>query len=54
MHSCILPRSSFTDKSTECAKRWQQSLDPALDRSEWRDNDVSSQQCEESLIVSVC
>ncbi|USP75623.1 uncharacterized protein yc1106_02897 [Curvularia clavata] len=23
----------------QCAKRWQQSLDPALDRSEWRDND---------------
>jgi hypothetical protein len=25
---------------TECAKRWQQSLDPELDRSEWRDEEV--------------
>lgn len=24
----------------ECAKRWQQSLDPELDRSEWRDEEV--------------
>ena len=27
----------------ECAKRWQQSLDPDLDRSEWRDADVRFQ-----------
>lgn len=28
--------------SIECAKRWQQSLDPDLDRSEWREEEVSS------------
>jgi hypothetical protein len=28
------------DSNVECAKRWQQSLDPDLDRSEWRDSEV--------------
>jgi hypothetical protein len=31
------------DTSPECAKRWQQSLDPDLDHSEWSDLEVSSQ-----------
>jgi hypothetical protein len=26
--------------TVECAKRWQQSLDPELDHSEWRDEEV--------------
>lgn len=29
-----------TNYHTECAKRWQQSLDPDLDRSEWRESEV--------------
>ncbi|KAG9195285.1 hypothetical protein G6011_00406 [Alternaria panax] len=32
--SCVGTRSA-----DQCAKRWQQSLDPDLDRSEWRDPD---------------
>ncbi|CAN9367570.1 unnamed protein product [Alternaria alternata] len=28
-----------TRSADQCAKRWQQSLDPDLDRSEWRDSD---------------
>jgi hypothetical protein len=32
---------SVTDQVAECAKRWQQSLNPELDRSEWREADVS-------------
>ena len=28
--------------NVECAKRWQQSLDPDLDHSEWRDDEVLS------------
>lgn len=30
----------WTNHIAECAKRWQQSLDPDLDRSEWRDEEV--------------
>lgn len=30
-----------TKHMIECAKRWQQSLDPELDRSEWHDSEVS-------------
>lgn len=33
-----------SNKVSECAKRWQQSLDPDLDRSEWKDTDVSIQE----------
>ncbi|KAF1968103.1 hypothetical protein BU23DRAFT_270004 [Bimuria novae-zelandiae CBS 107.79] len=29
-----------TRSADQCAKRWQQSLDPDLDRSEWRDTDI--------------
>jgi hypothetical protein len=29
-----------TNFSIECAKRWQQSLDPELDHSEWREEEV--------------
>ncbi|EOA86197.1 uncharacterized protein SETTUDRAFT_110184 [Exserohilum turcica Et28A] len=32
--SCVGTRSA-----DQCAKRWQQSLDPSLDRSTWRDDD---------------
>lgn len=31
----------WVDFRLECAKRWQQSLDPDLDHSEWRDEEVS-------------
>lgn len=32
--TCVSTRSA-----DQCAKRWQQSLDPRLDRSEWRENE---------------
>lgn len=32
--TCVTTRSA-----DQCAKRWQQSLDPSLDRSEWRDDE---------------
>lgn len=32
--TCVLSRSA-----DQCAKRWQQSLDPRLDRSEWREDE---------------
>lgn len=32
--TCVASRSA-----DQCAKRWQQSLDPRLDRSEWRDDE---------------
>ncbi len=32
--TCVTSRSA-----DQCAKRWQQSLDPSLDRSEWRENE---------------
>jgi len=35
-----LPANYETHNNVECAKRWQQSLDPELDHSEWRDEEV--------------
>ncbi|KAJ8117214.1 hypothetical protein OPT61_g1545 [Boeremia exigua] len=43
--TCVSSRSA-----DQCAKRWQQSLDPRLDRSEWRENeDVALLTAVESL-----
>lgn len=36
----IPARKYEAHQNVECAKRWQQSLDPELDHSEWRDEEV--------------